>query len=92
MAWCMDILKEHVERSIEWVGDERKGIVHSRRHFAASPVLKGLPDFRQTRIRLLRADSKDEVFGIMDEIVEQYSAIFDERTNAGMVYTLPETE
>ena len=72
MAWCMDVLKEHVERSIEWVGDERKGIVHSRRHFAASPILKGLPDFRQTRIALLRADTKEEVFHIMDEIVEQY--------------------
>jgi len=78
MEWCMNILKEHVERSIEWVGDERKGIVHSRRHFAASPVLKGLPDFRQTRIRLLRADSKDEVFSIMDEIVHNYGAIFEQ--------------
>jgi nifR3 family TIM-barrel protein len=75
MAWCMDVLKEHVERSIEWVGDERKGIVHSRRHFAASPILKGLPDFRQTRIALLRADTKEEVFHIMDKIVEQYGSI-----------------
>lgn len=72
MEWCMNILKEHVERSIEWVGDERKGIVHSRRHFAASPVLKGLPSFRETRIALLRSESKDEVFRIMDEIVERY--------------------
>ncbi len=72
MQWCMDVLKEHVNRSIEWVGDERKGIVHSRRHFAASPILKGLPDFRQTRIALLRAETKEEVFHIMDAIVEQY--------------------
>ena len=72
MQWCVDILKEHVLRSIEWVGDERKGIVHSRRHFAASPVFKGLYDFKQTRIALLRADTKDEVFAIMDRIVEQW--------------------
>ena len=72
MRWCMDILKEHVERSIEWIGDERKGIVHSRRHFAASPVMKGLFDFKQTRIALLRADTKAEVFAIMDEIVERW--------------------
>ncbi len=72
MSWCVDILKEHVLRSIEWIGDERKGIVHSRRHFAASPVFKGLPDFRQTRIALLRAETCDEVFGIMDTIVSQY--------------------
>ena len=72
MAWCVEILKEHVERSIEWIGDERKGIVHSRRHFAASPVFKGLPDFKQTRIALLRADSKAEVFQIMDHIVQEW--------------------
>ena len=72
MAWCVEILKEHVERSIEWIGDERKGIVHSRRHFAASPVFKGLPDFKQTRIALLRADTKAEVFQIMDHIVQEW--------------------
>ena len=72
MAWCVEILKEHVERSIEWIGDERKGIVHSRRHFAASPVFKGLPDFKQTRISLLRADTKVEVFQIMDHIVQEW--------------------
>ncbi len=72
MQWCVDILKEHVERSITWIGDERKGIVHSRRHFAASPVFKGLNNFRQTRIALLRAETKEEVFRIMDEIVLQW--------------------
>ncbi len=72
MQWCVDILKEHVERSIEWIGDERKGIVHSRRHFANSPVFKGLFDFKQTRIALLRAETKDEVFRIMDEIVTKW--------------------
>ena len=72
MAWCVDILKEHVERSIEWIGDERKGIVHSRRHFANSPVFKGLYDFKQTRIALLRVDTKEEVFAIMDRIVNQW--------------------
>ncbi|MDY6406871.1 MAG: tRNA-dihydrouridine synthase family protein [Bacteroidales bacterium] len=67
------VLKEHVERAIEWCGnDERKGILHSRRHFAASPVFKGLPDFKQTRISLLRADTKEEVFAIMDQIVAQW--------------------
>ena len=70
------VLKEHVERAISWCSDERKGIIHSRRHFAASPVFKGLPDFRQTRIALLRADTKDEVFSIMDEIVARYEEVF----------------
>ncbi len=69
----VNVLKEHVLSSITWCGnDERKGIIHSRRHFAASPVFKGLTDFKQTRIALLRADTKEEVFRIMDEIVERW--------------------
>lgn len=73
MAEKVAVLKEHVERAIEWCGnDERKGIIHSRRHFAASPVFKGLADFKQTRIALLRADTKEEVFAIMDSIVAQW--------------------
>jgi len=77
MEWCVSILKEHVERSIEWIGDERKGIIHSRRHFANSPVFKGLYDFKQTRIALLRADTKDDVFRIMDDIVERWGTCGD---------------
>ena len=74
MAEKVAVLKEHVLASIAWCGnDERKGILHSRRHFAASPVFKGLPDFKQTRIALLRADTKEEVFAIMDEIVAKWS-------------------
>ena len=75
MQWQVDILKQHVMRSIEWVGDERRGIVHSRRHFAASPVFKSLPDVKPMRIALLRADTMQEVFAIMDEIVDKYSNI-----------------
>ena len=77
MEWCVSILKEHAERSIEWIGDERKGIIHSRRHFANSPVFKGLYDFKQTRIALLRADTKDDVFRIMDDIVERWGTCGD---------------
>lgn len=72
MDWCMSVLKEHVDRAIDWIGDERKGIVHSRRHFAASPVMKGLPDFKSTRIALLRAETRAEVFTIMDDIVTRW--------------------
>ena len=73
MADKIAVLKEHVLASIAWCDqDERKGIIHSRRHFAASPVFKGLPDFRQTRIALLRAETVSEVFAIMDEIVEKW--------------------
>ena len=73
MSEKVAVLKEHVLASIAWCGnDERKGIIHSRRHFAASPVFKGLTDFKQTRIALLRAETVAEVFAIMDEIVAKW--------------------
>lgn len=69
-AWQTALLKEHVERSIEWCRDERRGIVHSRRHIAASPAYKGIPNFRQTRIAMLRAETREELFRIMDLAME----------------------
>ncbi len=66
--WQVNILKEHVLRSIEWVGDERKGIVHSRRHLAASPAFKGIPHFKETRIAMLRAETLQQLFEIIDGI------------------------
>lgn len=66
--WQVDILKEHVLRSIEWVGDERKGIVHSRRHLAATPAFKGIPHFKETRIAMLRAETLQQLFEIIDGI------------------------
>ncbi|MFV0392110.1 MAG: tRNA dihydrouridine synthase DusB [Paludibacteraceae bacterium] len=61
------ILKQQVLNSIDWL-DERRGILHSRRHLAASPAFKGIPNFKETRIAMLRASTKDELFGIIDTI------------------------
>jgi tRNA-dihydrouridine synthase B len=63
----LDILKEQVERSIEWL-DERRGILHIRRHLAATPLFKGIPNFKENRIAMLRATTKDELFAILDSI------------------------
>lgn len=52
--------------------DERRGILHIRRHLAATPLLKGLPDFRPTRIRMLRAETLEELEEIFTEIQNQY--------------------
>jgi len=71
--WQTSIIKEHVLRSIEWLNDERKGIVHSRRHLANSPAFKGIDNFKPMRIALLRAESKDELFQLIDEIPNQFT-------------------
>ena len=62
----VDILKEQVLTSVQRLG-EYSGILHSRRQLAASPLFKGIPDFRQTRIAMLRADTVDSLFEIIEK-------------------------
>lgn len=73
VAQKFDLLRRQLHESIERI-DEIRGILHIRRHLAATPLFKGLPDFRQTRIALLRATSEDEILKIFDEIGEKYFA------------------
>lgn len=69
-----DMLLRQLRESIE-NKDEKRGILHIRRHLAATPLLKGLPDFRPLRIRLLRAESLEEIISIFDQIQTQYFSI-----------------
>ncbi|MPM21403.1 putative tRNA-dihydrouridine synthase [bioreactor metagenome] len=69
--WYLDILKRQVIESVERI-DETRGILHMRRHLAATPLFKGISDFKATRIALLRANTLAELFSIMDEIPEKF--------------------
>lgn len=60
------LLQRQIDESIERI-DEYRGILHIRRHLAASPLFKGIPNFRDTRIRMLRADSAAELSGVLKE-------------------------
>ena len=70
--WYLDVLKHQVLQSIELI-DETRGILHIRRHLAASPLFKGIPDFKPTRIAMLRANTLEELFEIMDNIGERFN-------------------
>ena len=61
----LDILEEQLRINIARI-DEYRGILHTRRHLAASPIFKGIPDFRQTRIAMLRANTADELLAILE--------------------------
>lgn len=69
--WCMEVLRQEVADSVNLL-DERRGILHVRRHLAASPVFKGIPNFRDTRIAMLRAETQAEVYRIFDEIEAKF--------------------
>ena len=66
----VDILKRELDETINWIGDERKAILHVRRHLAIA--FKGLYDFRETKIRMLREEHADELKAILDEIAVRW--------------------
>lgn len=62
----IDILEEQLKINVERI-DEYRGILHTRRHLAASPIFKNIPNFKQTRIALLRANTVKEVTNILED-------------------------
>jgi tRNA-dihydrouridine synthase len=76
----IDILKEQLQINLAHIIKERgeddprnelRAILHTRRHLAASPVFKGIPNFRQTRIAMLRAEKVEELLRILEECREE---------------------
>lgn len=62
----IDVLEEQLRINVERI-DEYRGILHTRRHLAASPIFKNIPNFRQTRIAMLRANTVQEIVNILEE-------------------------
>lgn len=75
------MLRRQIRESIERI-DEYRGILHIRRHLAATPLFKGIADFRPTRIRLLRAETHRELLEILDEIEEKFLRTATEETES----------
>lgn len=74
------LLRRQIRESIDRI-DEYRGILHIRRHLASTPLLKGIPDFRETRIRLLRAETEKDLEGLLQEIEERFFKINPENPN-----------
>ncbi|MDE5839004.1 MAG: tRNA-dihydrouridine synthase, partial [Paramuribaculum sp.] len=64
------LLRRQIRESIDRI-DEYRGILHIRRHLAASPLFKGISHFRDTRIEMLRANTYDELNSVLQKIEER---------------------
>lgn len=67
----IDLLRVFFKACVDWLG-ERRGILHARRHFAVTPALKSLRDIRDTRIKLLRASTAEEVYNMLQYIQDRW--------------------
>ncbi len=74
VAECLSALKHQVEQSVARIGEYR-GILHIRRHLAATPVFKGIPNFRELRIAMLRADNVNELYVWMEQAAERAASL-----------------
>ena len=72
----MALLRRQIDESIDRI-DEYRGILHIRRHLAATPLLKGIKNFRDTRIAMLRASTKAELTEILDHIENEILPTLD---------------
>ena len=70
-GWRMDVLRREIADSVALLG-ERRGILHVRRHLAASPLFKGIPNFRETRIAMLRSETVADLTRILDDIAGRF--------------------
>lgn len=65
----VDFVKKHLCANVEWLG-ERRGILHTRRHIAVT--FKGLPHFRDKKIKLLQSSSFEEIIQLLSEVADEY--------------------
>ena len=78
----VEVIREQLEMNLAWKDDERAGILMLRRHFAK--YFPGLPNFRELKIELLRAETASEVTRILDLIVENYAGFQPDYMNAAL--------
>ena len=72
VAEQIEVIKEQILLAIDWI-DEVRGILHMRRHMAC--MFKGLPHFRDLRIRMLQAPTVETLWAVFDEIAERYKDV-----------------
>ncbi|MDY3103052.1 MAG: tRNA dihydrouridine synthase DusB [Porphyromonas sp.] len=63
----LDVFIQMIHNNIHKL-DERRGILHSRRHLAASPIFKGIANFRPWRIAMLQATTMEQLLSVLQEI------------------------
>lgn len=69
IAERVDVCKTHLEKSIAWKGN-KTGIFEMRRHYAN--YFKGIPDFKEYRMKLVSLENIDDIYSVLEEINERF--------------------
>ena len=82
VAFVVENVKDQLNQSLTWKDDPRRAVLEMRRHFAR--YFPNLPDFKELRVKLLRAEEIGEVLRILDLIAEKYAGSTVDYTNVGL--------
>ena len=82
VPFVVDNVKDQLNQSITWKDDPGRAILEMRRHFAR--YFPNLADFKELRIKLLRANEIEEVLRILDQIAEEYADARVDYSNVGL--------
>jgi len=69
----VEVARRHLEMEIAWKENETQAVMETRRHYAN--YFKGIRNFKEYRIRLVTADTAQEVFDIMNEVLTNFSDV-----------------
>lgn len=66
----VDAARRHLQMSIDWKG-EKLGVFETRRHY--TNYFKGIPNFKEYRMKMVTSDDSVDVFAAFDEVLEVFS-------------------
>ncbi len=69
MAERVDAARRHLQMSIDWKG-EKLGVFETRRHY--TNYFKGIPNFKEYRMKMVTSDDSSDVFAAFDEVLQQF--------------------
>ncbi|MCB0458478.1 MAG: tRNA-dihydrouridine synthase, partial [Flavobacteriaceae bacterium] len=66
----VDAERRHLQMAIDWKG-EKLGVFETRRHY--TNYFKGIPHFKEYRMKMVTSDDATDVFAVFDEVLENFS-------------------
>lgn len=66
----VEAARRHLQMSIDWKG-EKLGVFETRRHY--TNYFKGIPNFKEYRMKMVTSDHSEDVFAAFDEVLEKFS-------------------
>jgi tRNA-dihydrouridine synthase len=63
--------KRHLQMEIDWKESEIVGVMETRRHY--SNYFRGIPHFKEYRLKMVTSDSAQEVYDVFDEVLQKFA-------------------